>query len=127
MATTGSLQPDDDIRPRSPRTTVNATIALIVVLFAVFVLILGYSTMRAREDTEARARDRAAAAAQVVAINTKWIVELAWQALRRVDEALGPVIANGTGSTKRDMREATSGLPGTVKVYVVDADGYALF
>ena len=127
MATTGSLQPDDDIRPRSPRTTVNATIALIVVLFAVFVLILGYSTMRAREDTEARARDRAAAAAQVVAINTKWIVELAWQALRRVDEALGPVIANGTGSTKRDMREATSGLPGTVKVYVVDADGNTLF
>lgn len=127
MATTGSLQPDEDVSPRSPRSTVNATIALIVVLFAVFVLILGYSTMRAREDTEARARDRAAAAAQVVAINTKWIVELAWQALRRVDEALGPVIANGTGSTKRDMREATSGLPGTVKVYVVDADGNTLF
>jgi two-component sensor histidine kinase len=125
--TDSPVRPEQEIPASSPHNTVNAAIVLIVVLFGLFVVILGYSTMRARDNAEARAHDRAAAASQVVAINTKWIVELAWQALRRVDEALGPVIASGTGSTVRDMREATTNLPGTVKIYVVDANGRTLF
>src|SRR5690349_7155686 len=95
----------------APRSALPATIALIAILFAMFVGVLGYSMMRAYDEAQMRARDRADAASQVVAINAKWIVELAQQALRRIDDSLGPDMWDSTGNTVRDLREAVDALP----------------
>ena len=113
--------------PERSGFSVRAAIGLIVVLFALFLLVLGISTYQARSDAQQRAFERATAASQVVATNAKWIVQLAWQALRHIDDALGPDIADGKGQTVRDIRQAVNGLPGSVKAYVVDANGDTLF
>lgn len=110
-----------------PAFSVRAAIGLIVVLFALFVLVLALSTYQARRDARQRAVERATTSVQVVDTNAKWIVQLGWQALRHIDDALGPDITDGKGQTVRDIRMAVEGLPGAVKAYVVDADGNTLF
>ncbi len=114
-------------KPERSAFSVRAAITLIVVLLALFVVVLAVSIYQARHDAEQRAFDRATSASQVVTTNAKWIVQLAQQALRHIDDALGPDIADGKGQTVRDIRAAVSGLPGSVKAYVVAADGTTLF
>jgi two-component sensor histidine kinase len=114
-------------RPERLDFSVKAAIGLIALLLLLSVLVLAVSTYQARRDAERGAFARAEAASQVVATNAKWIVELAWQALRHIDDALGPDITNGKGQTVRDIREAVENLPMSVKAYVVDAQGNTLF
>ena len=83
--------------------------------------------MQAYRDAEQRSVDRAESAAHVVAINGKWIYEVAQQALRRIDDAVGPDIADSSGAKVMDIREAVESLPGTVKAYVVAANGDTLY
>ncbi|CAG1010986.1 MAG: sensor histidine kinase [Rhizobiaceae bacterium] len=110
-----------------PRDTASAVFGLIAVLLALFVALVAFSTIQARRDAQQRALDRALAASQVVATNARWISELAHQALRRIDEALGDQFSLGPGAAVRDIRQAVDNLPGTVKAYVVDAGGNTLF
>ena len=109
------------------RDTASAVIGLIAVLLALFVALVAFSTIQARRDAQQRALDRALAASQVVATNARWISELAHQALRRIDEALGDQFSLAPGAAVRDIRQAVDNLPGTVKAYVVDANGDTLF
>lgn len=111
----------------SPRNALSATITLIVLLFALFIGVLAYSTLRAYDDAENRARDHADAASQVVAINSRWIVDLAQQALRRIDDSLGPNMLDIRGDTVRDLHEAVTALPGRVKAYVFNGEGATLY
>lgn len=113
--------------PKPPRDTASAVVGLISVLLALFVALVAFSTVQARRDAQQRALDRALAASQVVATNARWISELAHQALRRMDEALGGELSTAPGAAVRDMRQAVDNLPGTVKAYVVDAAGNTLF
>ena len=106
---------------------VRAAIALIALMLILFVVVLATSTYQARQSAERAAFERAATSAQVVATNAKWIDELAWQALRRIDESLGPDIRKPGKNVTRDIRDAVDGLPGTVKAYVVDDRGHTLF
>lgn len=110
-----------------PRDTASAVFGLIAVLLALFVALVAFSTIQARRDAQQRALDRALAASQVVATNARWISELAHQALRRIDEALGDRISLASGAAVRDIRQAVDNLPGTVKAYVVDTNGDTLF
>jgi len=103
------------------RLPVKSVIALIVALFVLCGLVLGYSAYSGWREATIRANERAAAASQVVATNARWIVELSQQALRRIDEALGPNLTSS--GAVRDMRAAVVSLPGIVKAYVVLADG----
>lgn len=113
--------------PERSSFSVKAAIGLIVLLFALFLLVLGISTYQGRRDAQQRAFDRATSASQVVSTNARWIVQLAEQALRHIDDSLGPDIADGKGQTVRDIREAVDKLPGSVKAYVVAANGETLF
>ncbi len=110
-----------------PRDTASAVFGLIAVLLALFVALVSFSTIQARRDAQQRALDRSLAASQVVATNAHWISELAHQALRRIDEALGDRITLAPSAAVRDIRQAVDNLPGTVKAYVVDANGNTLF
>ena len=107
--------------------TLRAATALIVLMFALFVLVLTVSLMRERDAARLAAEARAAAAAQVVATNVGWITELSRQALGRIDDALGVDISEGSASVEERIRSAIDRLPGNVKTYVVAADGSALF
>lgn len=114
--------------PKGARSaTFRAAVVLTFLLFAFFAAVLGASILRARSDAEETARNRAAAAAQVVATNARWIVELSRQALGRMDSALGADIAFSSPSTSLNLAEAVASLPGIARSYVVAADGRTLF
>lgn len=51
---------------------------------------------------------------------------LAWQALQRIDESLGPDIGVAS-ETVRDINSSVANLPGEVQAYVVDRNGNTLF
>lgn len=106
---------------------VKSVIALIVALFVLCGLVLIFSAYSGWREASIRANDRAGAASQVVATNARWIVELSQQALRRIDEALGPDLRSNDSGTVRDIREEVDNLPGIVKAYVFLADGRALY
>ncbi|MFN3549521.1 MAG: sensor histidine kinase [Mesorhizobium sp.] len=116
-------------RARAPTgsRTLRAATALIVLMFALFVVILTVSLLRERGAALRAAEARAAAASQVVATNVGWITELSRQALGRIDDALGLDIAGGSASVDERIRSAVDRLPGNVKAYVVAADGSTLF
>ncbi|MGD9913961.1 MAG: sensor histidine kinase [Rhizobiaceae bacterium] len=109
------------------RLPVRRVLALIVALFVLCGLVLAYTAWLGWREAGHRAVDRATAASQVVATNTSWIVELSQQALRRIDEALGPNPSAGPSGTVRNIREAVDSLPGIVKAYVVLADGTTIY
>ncbi|MGE0500046.1 MAG: sensor histidine kinase [Rhizobiaceae bacterium] len=104
-----------------------SVVALIVALFVLCAGVVGYSTWLSWNEAHQRADNRASAASQVVATNVRWIVELSQQALRRIDEAIGEDLSSASGGAVRDIREAVESLPGSVKAYVVRADGVTLY
>ncbi|HTV70117.1 MAG TPA: cache domain-containing protein [Rhizobiaceae bacterium] len=111
----------------SAEFSTKAAIWLISALFLLFLLVLVFSTLQGRREAQRRAEDRAFAASEVVATNARWIVELSQQALRRIDEALGPDIDNRKSDTVTNINDAVDSLPGIVKAYVVTADGRTLY
>jgi len=117
---------DNIRRHKSDATT--AIFALIAAFFVLFLLSLGYFTFQAREEAKRRAHERAFAASQVVELNARSYVDLATQALKRIDSALGRRITSRvTRAELRDLDDAIDGLPIYVQAYVVNADGETLF
>jgi two-component sensor histidine kinase len=114
-------------RENAGSVTLRAAVAVIILMFALFVIVLAVSIVRARNDAEMAAQSRAIAASQVVATNARWIVELSRQALGRIDSALGADIAFSSPATGGNIQAAVGSLPGNVKSYVVAADGRTLF
>ncbi len=107
--------------------TYSAAKALIILLFALFVIMLFGSIWRGWVDAERRAEERALSGAHVVATNARWISELARSALLRIDDALGEDIEANAATTETLIREAVANLPGEVKSYVIATDGRTLF
>lgn len=107
--------------------SVKATLALIAALFLLFLTVLVIAVYMGRQEARRSAESRADAASQVVATNSKWIFELARQALQRIDDTLGEKIRPTQGSEVRSIVEAVGALPGSVKAYVVDAKGDTMF
>jgi len=104
-----------------------AAIALIIATLLVFSAIVGSLIYQGFDDAENRAEASAVAAAKAVQINTGWIVEVATQALRRMDSALGRDIQSYDPSTLSSVRDALEGLPASAKAYIVASDGKALY
>ena len=109
-----------------PGRTITAAIALFSAFLLMFAATILYMVVQARQEAQHRALERASADSQVVATNVRWVSELARQALRRIDEAMGPSVSARQGAV-RDIREAVDNLPGPAKAYVVDAAGRTLF
>lgn len=110
-----------------PKSNVGATVVLIGAFFVLLFGVLAFSVYQSRLEAAANAESRAAASAQVVATNTKWLFELAHQALQGLDDALGGQLESVRGSTLRSITETVENMPGSVKVYVVDAQGRTVF
>ena len=73
----------------------------------------------AREELEARADS----GSQVVTAHVGWALETVRQILQRVDETSGPRFAAPAPDVEAKLAQSVATLPGSVKVYVVDADG----
>nr|WP_306263836.1 cache domain-containing protein [Pararhizobium sp. IMCC3301] len=104
-----------------------AAIAFIIATLLIYSAIVGSLVYQGFNDAEDRAEVTATAAAKAVQINTGWIVEVAAQALRRMDSALGIDVQPNNTSTLSSVRDALEGLPASAKAYIVAADGQTLY
>jgi len=104
-----------------------AAIAFIVSTLLIYSAIIGSVVYQGIDDQHERAEATATAAAKAVTINTGWIVEVAAQALRRMDSALGGEVQPNVTATLSSVREALEGLPSSAKAYIVAANGQTLY
>ncbi|MDF1608347.1 cache domain-containing protein [Hoeflea sp. YIM 152468] len=104
-----------------------AAITFIIATLLIYSAIVGSLVYQGFDDAEERAEMSAIAAAKAVKIHAGWIVEVAAQALRRMDSALGPGVQPNDGSTLSGVRDALEGLPASAKAYIVAADGHTLY
>ncbi|HEV7246180.1 MAG TPA: cache domain-containing protein [Shinella sp.] len=102
-----------------------AATAVIVAMFAALLVLLCLWLYESYSSSVRRTQERAIAASKIVATNVTWINALAWQALQKIDGALGPDIGIATDTVK-DIDATISDLPGTVQAYVVDRNGNTL-
>lgn len=104
-----------------PATTV--AIALLIGCLLLFMGVSGYFATGAIRQTNASLEERSQSAAQVVATNAEWMVQVANQTLRRVDAVVGPTIDADPGS----IENAVEGLPAKAQVYLVNPEGRTTF
>ncbi|WP_105383547.1 sensor histidine kinase [Neorhizobium alkalisoli] len=103
-----------------------AATTVIAVMFTALLVLLGLWLNESYSSSVRRSGERATAASKIVATNASWINALAWQALQRIDDALGPDIGVATEAV-RDINASVANLPGEVQAYVVDRNGDTLF
>ena len=106
-------------------TRIAITFTIVSVIF--FALLIGILIHQWFRDTEDRAAASAIAAAHAVKINTGWIVEVAEQALHRMDLALGPDLAPNRNDTLERIEDALEGLPPGAKAYIISPEGRTLY
>jgi len=100
-----------------------AAIGLILLLLACLAAGAGYLFWRSYQDARAGLAMRADSGSQVVSANVGWALETVRQILQRVDESLGPDLATPAPDVEEKLASSVAALPGSVKVYVVDAEG----
>ncbi|HEV2518073.1 MAG TPA: cache domain-containing protein [Devosia sp.] len=104
-------------------SAVQVAIGLMVTFLVLFAALFGYFIAVGVNQTNQRFQERSSAAAQVVAADVFWIVEVANQTLRRVDTALGPAMSGNP----QDLKPALDGLPAVVDVYIIDAEANTIY
>ncbi|QRY64833.1 ATP-binding protein (plasmid) [Ensifer sp. PDNC004] len=103
-----------------------AATSIVAAMFAALVVLLFLWVYESYRSSILRTEERAAAASKIVATNASWINALAVQALRRIDDTLGPTLGLASDEVA-DINLAVSDLPGQVQAYVVDRNGRTLF
>lgn len=83
----------------------------------------GYLFWRNYQDAREGLATRADSGSQVVSANVSWAMETVRQILQRVDESLGPDLSLSPHHGQDKLAQSVASLPGSVKLYVVDADG----
>jgi two-component sensor histidine kinase len=118
-----------DVPRTSDRTdwSAHAAAVLIVMLFLGFAALLVVWVWSEYNSANRRVEERVEAGAKIVATNAGWIDALARQALRRIDEAMGPEIKGMPGRDISDISQAVESLPGQVKAYVVNEHGETVY
>lgn len=110
-----------------PKFSTRAATLLIVAFLVALSIGLGLLIYQGYQTTETRAAEKAIAASQAVEINTGWMVEVADQALRRMDASLGLRPATGDPDTLAQIEDALQGLPRSAKAYIVSPDGHTFY
>jgi PAS domain S-box-containing protein len=100
-----------------------AAIGLIVLLLACLAGGAAYLFWKNYQDARQGLVVRADSGSQVVAANVGWAMETVRQILQRVDESLGPDLSLAPHHAEDKLAQSVASLPGSVKLYVVDADG----
>lgn len=108
---------------RSGVPVIVAAITLILLFLVLFVAAAGFLFWQSYRDAAERGQVQAASAAHVVAANTKWVMETARQALRRIDQTVGDDLTHLAARDVSNLSDDFKALPFAVKTYVVDAAG----
>lgn len=103
----------------APRAALALTALLLLSLSAV----AGLFVWLAYKDEIRAAEVRAETSAHVVAAHMRWIGEAAFQALRRVDAALGPDLRAITDDVGDNLDTSQFTLPESIPVQLLDAEG----
>ncbi len=100
-----------------------AAIGLILLLLACLAAGAGYLFWKNYQDVREQLAVRADSGSQVVSAHVGWALETVRQILQRADELLGPDLSMPSPDAGDKLALSVAALPGSVKVYVVDADG----
>ena len=103
-----------------------AALALTLLLVLLLSLMAGLLVWQNYRDTQRGSEADAESAAQVVAAHIQWLFEASFQALRRVDEALGARPDLFIAGTPGDLGKAVEGLPAEIAIWVFDRAGVPL-
>jgi two-component sensor histidine kinase len=119
------------MRPAIARASVGrisapvATVSLAALFIVLFSALTAYLLVQTHREAVNRVETRAAASAHVVAAHTQWLMEASFQALRRIDDAVGTRLQNPPPAAVGNLNEAVQSLPGNVRAWVMDANGQA--
>lgn len=103
----------------APRAALGLTALLLVAISAE----AGLLVWSAYKDEMRSAELRAESSAHVVAAHMRWIGEAAFQALQRVDEALGSQLSGLGEREARGLGRTLTTLPGDIPVLLIDGNG----
>ncbi len=102
---------------------VRATVVFAVACLACFVVLVTWVLVQSYMDSISRAETRAKAFSQVVAANAALLIEGSYQALRRMDIAIGDTLNDSNSTAVEQLDEAVANLPANVRAWIIDADG----
>ncbi len=115
------------LRTESRHTVERTSSLLLASLILIIVILTGGWLVQSYKATRDSLNERVTASAKIVATHTEWLNAVAWQALRRIDDALPKHLVAGDGHQVGDLAEAVKDLPGQVQAYVVDAEGHTVY
>ena len=102
---------------------VRATVVFAIACLACFVVLVTWVLVQSYMDSTSRAETRAKAFSQVVAANIALLIEGSYQALRRMDLAIGDTLNDSSSTAVEELDEAVANLPANVRAWIIDADG----
>ncbi|MGQ9364958.1 sensor histidine kinase [Azospirillum sp. ST 5-10] len=114
------------IRSPEARPASRAVVAASAMVGLLFVLVLALAAVFAwqgRRDAQATVETRAAAAAYTASTHVRWLIEANQQALSRVADSVGDRLDLFKTPSMQDLNDAVSSLPGSVHIWVFDANG----
>lgn len=108
-----------------PRRWNTATLAaaFAVLLTSGILVVTGLLIVHGYREQTARTEDRASSTAQLVAVQTGWLVTASLQALERIQDRLETEQFAGDGQTLMQIREAIAHLPGDARIVIYGPDG----
>lgn len=108
---------------RKKLAPVRATVVFAVACLACFLVLVTWVLIQSYFDSTSRAETRARAYSQVVAANAALLVEGSYQALRRMDLAIGDSLNDADSTAVDQLEEAVANLPANVRAWIIDAEG----
>ncbi|WP_137389438.1 sensor histidine kinase [Rhodoligotrophos defluvii] len=96
---------------------------LTAALLLALLLVSGLLVWQSYRDAVSTAQARAEGGAQIIGAHIKWLSEAAYQALQRIDEALGAQPNMVTAGSVGDLDKAVAALPRDVRAWVFDVNG----
>ena len=103
-----------------------APVAAFALATALFLSVLAMSALfvfQGYHDSIRRGEEKAAIAAQIVAVHFQWLIEASRQALRRIDDTLGFRPELLATAALGDLDDAVKGLPADIEVRLFDQAG----
>ena len=97
--------------------------AFAVVCLAVFLALSGWVLWHSYQEAESRSEAIAKASVQTVSANIALLFQTSYQALRRIDDAVGGSLDTPPPNAILDLNAAVSELPVNVQAWVFDAQG----
>src|SRR3569833_4515645 len=111
------------VEQRVAGSAVRVTHLFSLACLASIVVALTWVLFQSYQDRIARAETRAHAYAQVVSANASLLMESSYQALRRIDAAVGDQLEAPSSTQIGDLNQAVGNLPPDLRAWLIDANG----